>query len=50
MDNLTVASTTMMKKACHRIRVVAICRYLVLVTLQKTNWPMVHTNTARKIL
>ena len=24
LDNLTVASTTMMKKACHRIRVVAI--------------------------
>ena len=37
-------------KATNLMTVVIIWRYLVLVTLQKTNCPMVQTNTARKIL
>ena len=50
LERRRVASTTMMRNACHLIKVVAIWRYLVLVTLQNTNWPIVQTNTARNIL
>ena len=34
----------------HLIKVVTICKYFVLVTLQKTNWPMVQMNKARMTL
>ena len=48
--NFMMARATITMKACHLMRVVAICKYLVLVTLQKTNCPMVQTKTARNIL
>ena len=40
----------MIKKAAHLIKVVTIWRYLVLVTLQKTNCPMVQVKRARMTL
>ena len=60
-----IANATITMKACHLtqkidtniiinmshlINVVTICRYLVFVTLQKTNNPIVLTKPARKIL
>ena len=49
-DSLTIARATITMKACHLKRVAAICKYLVLVMLQKTNCPIVQMKTARNIL
>ena len=66
LTRVRIANATITMKACHLtqkndtnvkitnmshlIKVVTICRYLVLVTLQKTNNPIVLTKPARKIL
>ena len=43
-------STLFTQCPAHLIKVVTICKYFVLVTLQKTNCPMVQVNKAKMIL
>ena len=47
-DRRTQAIITMQKKAAHRMMVVKIWRYLVLVTLKKTKGPTTRVKPARK--
>jgi hypothetical protein len=48
--SLIVASVTMQTKASHRSTDVKICKYFVLVTLQKANGPTIPTKAVRNSL